>query len=152
MGPAMLQSCQLRIIKRNSCFIRLQITCTFYYIKANEIPGELSHENIISLHVKIKCYLYVWKDHLCIGYIISDAFVSENEMVWDFIGISCVKKEISLICFAHLWNIFQHLKINFISPHSHIKLLWLSIIHLPVYFLTVLCFVSFLSSEILLMW
>jgi len=32
----------------------------------------------------------------------NDAFVSENEMVWDFIGVSYVEKKFSLICFAHL--------------------------------------------------
>ena len=30
----------------------------FYYINTNEIPGELSSENIISSHVKITCYLF----------------------------------------------------------------------------------------------
>ena len=28
-----------------------------YYVNANEIPGELSRENMISSHVKIACYL-----------------------------------------------------------------------------------------------
>ena len=31
----------------------------FYYINTNEIPGELSRENLISSHVKITCYLYM---------------------------------------------------------------------------------------------
>ena len=31
----------------------------FYYINTNEIPGELSRENLISSHVKITCYLHV---------------------------------------------------------------------------------------------
>ena len=30
-----------------------------YYINTNEIPGELSHENLISSHVKITCYLHM---------------------------------------------------------------------------------------------
>ena len=30
-----------------------------YYINTNEIPGELSRENLISSHVKITCYLHV---------------------------------------------------------------------------------------------
>ena len=36
------------------------MTCdiTVYYINTNEIPGELSHENMISSHVKITCYLH----------------------------------------------------------------------------------------------
>ena len=28
-----------------------------YYVNSNEIPGELSRENLISSHVKITCYL-----------------------------------------------------------------------------------------------
>ena len=31
---------------------------TIYYINTNEIPGELSRENMISSHVKITCYLH----------------------------------------------------------------------------------------------
>ena len=31
----------------------------FYYINTNEIPGELSRENLISSHVKITCYLHM---------------------------------------------------------------------------------------------
>ena len=45
-----------------------------YYINTNKIPGELSHENLISSHVKITCYLHMWKYHHCYGYIINCAF------------------------------------------------------------------------------
>ena len=31
----------------------------YYYINTSEIPGELSHENLISSHVKIACYLHM---------------------------------------------------------------------------------------------
>ena len=31
---------------------------SFYYTNTNEIPGELSHKNLISSHVKITCYLH----------------------------------------------------------------------------------------------
>ena len=31
----------------------------FYYINTNEIPSELSRENLISSHVKIACYLHM---------------------------------------------------------------------------------------------
>ena len=31
----------------------------FYYINTNEIPSELSRENLISSHVKITCYLHM---------------------------------------------------------------------------------------------
>ena len=36
-----------------------------YYINANEIPGELSCENMISSHVKIACYRVVTKISSC---------------------------------------------------------------------------------------
>ena len=32
---------------------------SIYYINTNEIPGELSRENMISSHVKITCYLHM---------------------------------------------------------------------------------------------
>ena len=32
---------------------------TYYYINTNEIPSELSRENLISSHVKITCYLHM---------------------------------------------------------------------------------------------
>ena len=31
----------------------------FYYINTNEIPSELSGENLISSNVKIACYLHM---------------------------------------------------------------------------------------------
>ena len=37
----------------------LQADNDFYYINTNEIPGELSRENMISSHVKITCYLHM---------------------------------------------------------------------------------------------
>ena len=40
----------------------------------NEIPGELSRENMISSHVKITCYFHMWKYHRCYGYIINRTF------------------------------------------------------------------------------
>ena len=39
--------------------IAMQSNNWFYYINTNEIPGELSRENLISSHVKITCYLHV---------------------------------------------------------------------------------------------
>ena len=32
---------------------------TFYYINTNEVPGELSRENLTSSPVKITCYLHM---------------------------------------------------------------------------------------------
>jgi len=36
---------------------KIHINRPVYYINTNEIPGELSRENLISSHVKITCYL-----------------------------------------------------------------------------------------------
>ena len=35
------------------------IDILIYYINTNEIPSELSHENLISSHVKITCDLHM---------------------------------------------------------------------------------------------
>ena len=43
-----------------------------YYINTNEIPSELSS------HVKITCYLHVWKYHHCYGFIINRAFQTKK--------------------------------------------------------------------------
>ena len=56
---------------------------SFYYINTNEIPGELSHKNLISSHVKITCYLHMWKYHLCYGYIINRAFHTKKLLKWN---------------------------------------------------------------------
>ena len=55
----------------------LQCENIFYYINTNEIPGELSS------HVKIICYLHMWKYHLCYGYIINRAFHTKKLLKWD---------------------------------------------------------------------
>ena len=49
------------------CWFNIQL----YYINTNEIPGELSRENMISSHEKITCYFHMWKYHRCDGYIIN---------------------------------------------------------------------------------
>ena len=54
-----------------------------YYINTNEIPGELSHENLISSRVKITCYLHMWKYHLCYGNIINRAFHTKKLLKWN---------------------------------------------------------------------
>ena len=59
-------------------------------INTNEIPGKLSHKNMISSHVKITSYFHMWKDHHCYGYMINHALHSQkyfSEMVWHFIGV-----------------------------------------------------------------
>ena len=54
-----------------------------YYINTNEMPGELSRENLISSHVKITCYLHMWKYHRCYGYIINRAFHTKKLLKWN---------------------------------------------------------------------
>ena len=54
-----------------------------YYINTNEIPSELSRENLISSHVKITCYLQGWKYHRCYGYIINPAFPTRKLLKWN---------------------------------------------------------------------
>ena len=56
---------------------------TDYYINTNEIPGELSRENLISSHVKITCYLHMWKYHHCYVYIINRAFHTKKLLKWN---------------------------------------------------------------------
>ena len=114
---------------------------TFYYINTNEIPGELLHENLISSHVKITCYLHMWKYHHCYGYIINHTFHTKKLLKWNGlvvhwclynkiehymaawrykISLLTCWKNISFICCAHSWNIFQHSKRNLVSPRSHV--------------------------------
>ena len=51
----------LKEISKASSIAFLLWHTTHYYINTNEIPGELSHENMISSYVKITCYFQVWK-------------------------------------------------------------------------------------------
>ena len=43
----------------NFAVLKDKVEKTFYYINTNEIPGELSRENLISSRVKITCYLHM---------------------------------------------------------------------------------------------
>ena len=120
----------------------IAVSYFFYYINNNEIPGELSRENLISSHVKITCYLHMWKYYRCYGYIINRAFHTKKLLKWNGLVVhwclynkqnitwplgytkflfSCWKN-ISLARCAHSWNTFQHSKRNFVSPSGHIKL------------------------------
>ena len=84
---------------------------------------------MISSHVKITCYLHMWKYHLCYSYIINRAFQTKKLLKCNglvFHWCSCWKN-ISLVRCAHSWNIFQHSKRNFLSPRGYvISLLYLS--------------------------
>ena len=116
------------------------IILLIFIISTNEIPGELSRENLISSHVKITCYLHMWKYHRCYGYIINRAFHTKKLLKWNGLVFHwCLYnkqnitwplgdtkflfsywKNISLICCAYSWNIFQHWKRNFISLHGNV--------------------------------
>ena len=63
--------------------MKKKLNNSFYYINTNEIPGELSRENLISSHVKITCYLHMWKYHCCYGYIINRAFHTKKLSKWN---------------------------------------------------------------------
>ena len=89
---------------------------TLYFIKTNEILGELSRDNISS-HVKTTCYLHTWKDHRCYGYIINRAYLSE--MVWYFIGVYIINR--TLHGLLEIRNFFSRVeKRNFLSPRGHV--------------------------------
>ena len=38
---------------------KVKYTILIYYENTNQIPGELSRENLVSSHVKITCYLHM---------------------------------------------------------------------------------------------
>ena len=54
------------------------VAILLYFINTKEITDELLSENMISSHVKIICYLHMWNDHCCCGYIIDRTFRSKN--------------------------------------------------------------------------
>ena len=52
---------------------------------------------MISSHVKITCYLHMWKDHGCYGYMIHRAFAAKkmlkwNGFNWHFIGVYIINR------------------------------------------------------------
>ena len=72
------------VVGKNSLyFVGVFIIKQYYYINTNEIPGELSHENLISSNVKITCYPHMWKYHHCYGYIINRAFHTKKLLKWN---------------------------------------------------------------------
>ena len=74
----------------------------------------------------------MWNDHYYHGYIINHAFCSETEMVWYFIGVCKINRtlhgHLKIQNFSshslHSWNIFQHLKRNFLSPFGHVLFIY----------------------------
>ena len=79
---------QKRCILRSLLCPKIEFINTVYlYIDTNEIPGELSHENMLSSHMK--------RSPLLSGYIINRAFHRKScwsEMVWYFIGVYIINK------------------------------------------------------------
>ena len=73
----------LKEISKASSIAFLLWHTTHYYINTNEIPGELSRENMISSYVKITCYFHVWKYHRCYGYKINRAFRRIKLFQWN---------------------------------------------------------------------
>ena len=76
-------------MKKNNLEILLFQSMKFIsYINTNEIPGELSRENMISLFVKITCYFRTWKDQRS-GYIFQSNFdaISEWRTIYLVTGI-----------------------------------------------------------------
>ena len=69
----------------------------FYYINTNEIPGELSRENMIiiftrennmlSSHVKRSTLLWLHNKSR-----LSNMFEAKSEMVWYFIGVYIINR------------------------------------------------------------
>ena len=63
MNYALVDSLMQEFEQNNSLKIpedlRKKVRIFIYYINANEIPGELSRENMISSHVKTTCYFHV---------------------------------------------------------------------------------------------
>ena len=81
-------------------------------------------ENLISSHVKITCYLHMWKYRLCYGYIIYRAFHTKKLLKWNDLVIHwclylALKKYFTSEP-ANEWNIILQSKRNFVSPRGHV--------------------------------
>lgn len=117
-----LNSCRKqkeRIIQ--SPFFSHKISMLDAQMHSEPLLSELLGKNMISLHVKITCYLHVQKVHHCYGC----TFRSEH-WCWYKREEHCIatkKYEISLVVLKNIplihcacsWNIFQYLKRNFLS-------------------------------------
>ena len=108
-----------------------------YYINTSEIPSELSRENFISSHVKVTCYLHMWRDHRRYSYIINRAFESG---AFALVFHWCLYNKQNITCplidmnFIFSWSTryltpslrslvrywVDHSKIKFISTRGHV--------------------------------
>ena len=86
------------------------------------------HENFISSHTKITCYLHMWRDHRRYGYIINHTFFAG---VYNKQNITCPLVELNFIFLCSTRYLtrslhslvryrVEHLKIKFISMRRHI--------------------------------
>ena len=94
-------------------FQQKNIYISSYYINTNEIPSELSRENLISSHVKMTCYLHTWKYHRCYGFIINRTIQTKNylsKMVWFFIGVYIINR--TLHGHLEIWNFSSRVEKN----------------------------------------
>ena len=91
----------------------------FYYINTNEIPGELSRENLISSHMKISPLLWLHNKSL-----LSHQKNYLSEMVWYFIGVYIINRtlhgRLEIRNFSSRVEKIFHSKRNFVSPRGHI--------------------------------
>ena len=96
---------------------------SFNYINTNEIPCDLSRENLISFHVKY---------HRCYGYTINRAFHIRkllSEMIWYFFGVCIINvtlhgrleiRNFSCRVEKYFTRVFQHSKRNFVFPRGQV--------------------------------
>ena len=101
------------------CNNNVTLNTITYYINTNAIPGELLQENMISSHVKMTCYLTHCSEK--VWYFVGVHIINKHYMAtWRYKISLQVLKNISLVCCAHSWNIFQHSKRNFVSSSGHV--------------------------------
>ena len=96
-----------------------------YYINTNEIPGERKldiftcENNMLSSRVKISPLLWL-HDKSRLSHQKTKKW---NGLIWYFISVYIINRtlhgRLEIRC-AHSWTIFQHSKINFVSPCGHV--------------------------------
>ena len=97
----------------SASWLKSAVSNTIYYINTNEVPSELSRENFISSHVKITCYLHMWRDHCRYGNIKNLAFLTDVYIInrklhaplWIWILSSSVQHDISRVSATNQWDI-----------------------------------------------
>ena len=85
--------------------------------------------DIFTHEIRTRCYLHLWKDHRCYGYITNRPFHTKKPLKWNGLVFNwCLYNKITLhgrleiwnFSCAHSWNIFQHEKRKFVSPSGHV--------------------------------